>query len=225
MVLFIINVLCNTDLFAEDKQVPDSEATASKIKEAKKEIKAFFQKQTEESQESIRKLIVKKNTAKTNPEKAVFQARIKARTLAQQKTKELYEFLYKMASEGAAAKTDAEKAAFQKKIQNLLIAQQAKLTDLTWQRKLARFKGLYYALLSVSKTKDGKRILPKTLDSISKKTQLDLSDVHYNGSLETGLKNEKETVLLIEKKADLKGRKITLFLDGHVEVTESKKSK
>ena len=160
---------------------------------------------------------------KVNSEKntKIEEEKRQAKEFAKKKTEEVQKLLSELLAEKKAAKTDAEKTDFQKKIQNLLIAQQAKLTDLTWQRKLARFKGLYYALLSASKTKDGKRILPKTIDSISKKTQIDLSNVQYNGNLETGLKNAKKTVLLIEKKADSKGRKITLFLDGHVEVSET----
>ena len=164
---------------------------------------------------------------KVDPEtaKMIEEAKKKARELADKKTEESEKLIRDLLAEKKAAKTEAEKAAFQKKVENLIKAQQQKLPDLLWQRKKARFKGLYYALLSVSKTKEGKRVLPDSLDSISKKTQLDLSNIHYNGGLETGFKNAKETVVLTERKPDSKGRKITLFLDGHIEITELKNIK
>jgi len=142
-----------------------------------------------------------------------------AKKNAQKQMEESQELIRKLIAEKNAAKTGEEKAAFQEKIQTLIKTQQQKLPDLKWQRKLARFKGLYFALLSVSNTSNGKWVLPKTIDAISTKTQINLNGVQYIGSLATGSKNAKGTILLYGKEADSEGRRILLFLDGHVEVS------
>ena len=139
--------------------------------------------------------------------------------LAMKQMCELQKRTHKLLAKKKEVKTDIEKVNIQKQIESLSKSAQKKILDI----KLANFELLFYTLLRASKIIDGKRIFPQTADAISGTTPISLTTIKYNGGLEAGLKNAKKIILLSEKKADSKGRKITLFLDGHVEVSEREK--
>ena len=101
---------------------------------------------------------------------------------------------------------------------SIITEQNQQDSDLRWTRRLARFKTLYYALFKDSSIINGERIFPKLITD-KPYYLIDLKSIRYFGGLKPKADGSKEIILIYEKNPDSKGRRILMFLDGHIEVS------
>lgn len=106
---------------------------------------------------------------------------------------------------------------FQQKVTETLQKVESLAEEQKWKRKQLFFKLIYNGLVNYSKKYSG---LPSKLEKDLFYSRIDLTSLTYVNGLKFDDLNAKNKVLLYEKSVDSKGRRIILFLDGHIEIAK-----